>query len=104
MWVSPTQVIIPVNPPTAVNVQATDGTFSDRTTISWQDNSGEILYYAVFRATVGISSLAQQISPTTWLSQLWFNDETAMNGVTYYYLSKHHVTRMEAGHQTSADR
>ncbi|KAF0199578.1 MAG: glycosyl hydrolase [Bacteroidetes bacterium] len=88
MWVSPTQIVIPVNPATAENVQATDGSFSDRTTITWQDNSGEILYYAVFRATIGIPALAQQISPATWLSQLWFNDVTAANGVTYYYFVK----------------
>ncbi len=87
-WVATEQITIPVNPGTAENVQATDGDFDDRVTISWQNNTGEPLYYAVYRATIGNSSLAARISPDTWLTQPWFNDVTAPNGVTYYYFIK----------------
>lgn len=87
-WGAAQQVTIPANPGTVENVQATDGDYDDRVTISWQNNTGEPLYYAVYRATIGISSLASRISPDTWLTQPWFNDVTAPNGVTYYYFVK----------------
>lgn len=87
-WGAAQQVAIPANPGTVDNVQATDGDYDDRVTISWQNNTGEPLYYAVYRATIGTSTLASRISPDTWLTQPWFNDVTAPNGVTYYYFVK----------------
>ncbi len=86
-WLSPTLVIIPANPAAPINVQATDGAYDNKTTITWQNGTTETLYYAVFRKPF-YSLVYTQISPTTWLSGTSFDDVTGDNGETYYYYIK----------------
>jgi fibronectin type 3 domain-containing protein len=62
------------------NVQASDGTYTNKVQVSWVASSGATTYQ-VYRATsaAGVKSLLG--SPTGTL----FNDTTATPGVTYYY-------------------
>lgn len=87
-WVSTSQVTIPSNPVPPGSVTASDGTYTDKVQIQWTNSSGESLYFAVFRATLNLSSLAVQISPDSWLSGSSFDDTTAIPGKTYYYFVK----------------
>ncbi|HPJ63547.1 hypothetical protein, partial [Lentimicrobium sp.] len=87
-WVSPNMVTIPANPSAPENIQASDGTHFDRVTLSWENNTGEPLYYAVFRHTSNITLFPQQISPETWQTATSFEDYTGTSGQTYYYWVK----------------
>jgi fibronectin type 3 domain-containing protein len=62
------------------NVQASDGTYTNKVLVSWNASSGATLYQ-VYRAdsAAGVKSLLG--SPAGTL----FNDTTATPGVTYYY-------------------
>jgi hypothetical protein len=84
-WVSPNMVTIPANPAAPVNVQATDGTYFDKTTITWENNTGEPLYFAVFRSTTNIVLYPGRISPEVWQTTTSFDDYTGTSGKTYYY-------------------
>jgi hypothetical protein len=84
-WVSPNMVTIPANPAAPVNVQASDGTYFDRTTITWENNTGEPLYFAVFRSTTNIVLYPGRISPEVWQTTTSFDDYTGTSGKTYYY-------------------
>jgi len=85
VWASDNTVTIPAAPPAPTSVNATDGSFTDRTTITWVNSSGESLYFAVYRATLNTTSLAVKISPDTWISGTTFDDTTGLPGKTYYY-------------------
>ncbi len=89
-WVATSMVTIPANPASPVNVQASDGTFQDKVTITWENNTGEPLYYAVFRYNGPFPNTmgAVQITPATWISTTSFDDFTGENGTTYYYWVK----------------
>jgi len=72
-----------INPPT--NINATDGTYSDKIRISWASKSGE--YYQVYRNTSDNSSTATSIS--NWMQAgINFDDTSAAPGTIYYYWAK----------------
>ena len=97
-WVSATQVTIPANPAAPTNVQASDGTYTDKTTITWQNNSGQTLYFAVFRKPFW-SLVYTQLSPSTWTTDTTFDDMTGESGETYYYYIK--ASRYPTGNRAS---
>ncbi|MGV8114947.1 MAG: dockerin type I domain-containing protein [Lentimicrobium sp.] len=99
-WVSPNMVTLPANPGAPVNVQATDGTYFDRTTITWENNTGEPLYYAVFRHTSNIILFPERISPAVWQTATSFDDYTGTSGQTYYYWVR--SSRYPDGRRSSA--
>jgi fibronectin type 3 domain-containing protein len=70
------------DPPT--NVQATDGTYSDRVRISWSSVAGATAY-EVWRHTSNSSGSATKIGDPTSSP---FDDTTAVTGTTYYYWVK----------------
>ncbi|MBK7030460.1 MAG: hypothetical protein IPH45_15215 [Bacteroidales bacterium] len=76
------------NPVPPVNVQATDGVYSQKVVITWENQVTEPLYYAVFRSTLNSTFFAQKISPNEWIPDTSFEDITAVNGVNYYYFIK----------------
>jgi parallel beta-helix repeat protein len=88
VWRSTSLVNIPANPVPPVNVQATDGLFSQKIVITWESQVTEPLYFAVFRSTLNSTLFAQRISPELWIPGTSFDDVTALNGVTYYYFIK----------------
>jgi hypothetical protein len=98
-WVASTQVVIPANPATPVNVQASDGDYPDKVTITWENNTGEPLYFAVFRAESLFDLAPDQISPA-WTTSLAYDDYSAVPGQTYYYRVK--ASRYPAGIRPSA--
>lgn len=75
----------PVLPPS--NVQATDGQFSTRVTITWSPPVNAT-HYRVFRSTVNNPALSTNISGTSWITTEYFHDLTAVAGTTYYYWVK----------------
>lgn len=97
-WIAPSLVTIPANPAAPVNVQASDGTYFDKTTITWENNSGEPLYFAVYRSTISINVSSVQISP--WSSSTSFEDFTGISGQTYYYWVK--ASRYPGGNRPSS--
>ena len=99
-WVSPNMVTIPANPSAPVNIQASDGAHFDRVSLTWENNTGEPLYYAVFRHTSNITLFPQQISPETWQTATSFEDYTGTSGQTYYYWVK--ASRYPDGRRASA--
>jgi len=98
-WVAPTQVVIPANPAAPVNVQASDGDYQDKVTVTWENTSGEPLYFAVFRAESLFDLAPDQISPS-WTNALVYDDYSAVPGQTYYYRVK--ASRYPAGIRPSA--
>ena len=67
------------------NVKATQGTQSDKVTISWDASTGAS-YYRVFYATSNDSSKATALS--SWQTARTYNHTTATKGTTYYYWVK----------------
>lgn len=86
-WVAAAQVVIPDNPAAPVNVQASDGDYLDKVLITWENNTGEPLYFAVFRAESIFDLAPDQISPA-WTTALTYEDYSAIPGKTYYYRVK----------------
>ena len=74
-------VIVPDAP---ASVSATDGTYSDKVTVSWSAVSGATSY-CVYRYTSSSSGLATELGSTASPSYV---DTTATPGVTYYYWVK----------------
>ncbi|MBK7096632.1 MAG: T9SS type A sorting domain-containing protein [Saprospiraceae bacterium] len=72
------QVTIPVN------VQASDGTYSDKVLISWSGTPGN--YFRVYRNTTNNSGTATALD--SWQTSMTFNDFSATVNVTYYYWVK----------------
>ena len=71
-------------PAAPTGLTATDGTYTDKVTVSWSAVSGATSY-KVYRNTTSDSGTATQIgtpTPTT------YNDTTATAGTTYYYWAK----------------
>jgi fibronectin type 3 domain-containing protein len=65
-------------PPT--NVQASDGTYTDKVRVTWTASVGATSY-KVYRATTATGAKVLRGSPTG----VYFDDTTATPGVTYYY-------------------
>jgi hypothetical protein len=86
----------PLAPPT--NVQATDGQFSVRVTITWTPPTNAT-HYRVFRSTINNPSLSTNISGTNWITNEYFHDMTAVAGTTYYYWVK--AARSSSGARAS---
>ncbi len=70
----------PTKPPRPANLQASDGTYSDRVQLDWDASSGATSY-RVYRADSEISAKSLLGNPTTNS----FADTTATPGQTYYY-------------------
>lgn len=66
------------------NVQASDGTYSDKIAITWSGTSGN--YFQVYRSTSNNSSTASTLS--SWQTSTSYDDLTATPGITYYYWVK----------------
>ena len=67
---------------TPSNVQASDGTFTDRVQVTWAGSSGN--YFKVYRSTSNSTTNASVIS--NWQNtQSYFDDLSAVAGTTYYY-------------------
>ncbi|MBN2172599.1 MAG: hypothetical protein JW731_00615 [Bacteroidales bacterium] len=75
----------PLLPPT--NVQATDGMYDNKITISWEPSENS-LYYRVYRNTVNNSATATNISGFSWILNTTYDDEFVVSGTTYYYWVK----------------
>jgi photosystem II stability/assembly factor-like uncharacterized protein len=69
------------------NVQATDGQFSIRVTVTWSP-SVNATHFRVFRSTINNPSLSTNISGINWITTEYFHDLTAVAGTTYYYWLK----------------
>jgi V8-like Glu-specific endopeptidase/fibronectin type 3 domain-containing protein len=71
-------------PPTpATNVQASDGTYTDRITVTWAPSDAPgIIGYRVFRARTYNTAAAEEIA---WGVTSPYNDRTAQPGPFYYY-------------------
>ena len=72
-----------IPPPVPTGLTASDGTYTNKVSLSWNDVTGET-GYQVYRSTVNNSATAQ------WLCLLGanatsFDDTTAAPGTTYYY-------------------
>jgi|GEM_PF-1522291 len=63
------------------NITASDGTFTDKVTITWTGTSGN--YFQVYRNTTNSNSAATVLSG--WQSSTNYNDFTANANQTYYY-------------------
>lgn len=74
-----------IAPTVPTNVNATDGTYTDRVYISWTGTTGA--YYQVYRNTANSTSGATALN-TTWTSATNYNDYSAVAGTTYYYWVK----------------
>jgi hypothetical protein len=70
-------------PPAPTNVQATDGTYTDKVRITWSASSGAISY-EVYRATSSGGTKSQIGTP----SGISYDDTSASIGTTYYYWVK----------------
>jgi hypothetical protein len=70
-------------PPAPTNVQASDGTYTNKVKVSWNASSGATSY-EVYRATSAAGTKSLLGSPTGTS----FNDTTATPGVTYRYWVK----------------
>ncbi|MGE5355815.1 MAG: hypothetical protein ACM3PT_06200 [Deltaproteobacteria bacterium] len=66
------------------NVQASDGTYSDRVLVSWSGTNGN--YFRVYRSTSNNSSTA--IALGSWQTSATYNDYSASTFVVYYYWVK----------------
>jgi hypothetical protein len=66
------------------NVQASDGTYSDKVVITWSGTSGN--YFRVFRNTSNNSATATALG--SWQTSTTYNDLSAGVGITYYYWVK----------------
>ena len=74
----------PLSPPSSpTNVQASDGTYTDKVRITWSASSGATSY-EVYRSDTENSFKILLDSP----SETTFDDETAVIAVTYYYWVK----------------
>ena len=79
----PIQVTVtPLSPPTGVS--ASDGTYTDKVSITWNSVSGAS-EYRVYRAT---SSDGAKTAISNWQSGISYNDTSATPGITYYYWVK----------------
>jgi len=80
---SPRMSFVVTTPPAPTDVQASDGTYTNKVLVSWNTSSGATSYkvYRAARAT-GTKSLLGSSTGTS------FNDTTATPGFTYYYWVK----------------
>jgi fibronectin type 3 domain-containing protein len=69
-------------PPPPTNVQATDGTYTDKVQITWTA-SPDATSYTIYRAT-STSRRASKVAIGT-ASETNYDDSTALAGKTYYY-------------------
>ncbi|MCK4304505.1 MAG: PD40 domain-containing protein, partial [Candidatus Eisenbacteria sp.] len=70
-------------PPATTNVQATDGTYTDKVRITWSASSGATSY-EVYRATSSGGTKSKIGTP----SGTYYDDTSASVGTTYYYWVK----------------
>jgi hypothetical protein len=90
--------ILAIIPPTApTGVSATDGTYTDRVSISWSASSGAT-YYEVYRNTSNSSSGAALLGSP---SASPYNDTSATAGTTYWYFVKACNTAGCSGYSSS---
>jgi hypothetical protein len=73
----------PTVPDAPLNIQASNGAYSDRVYVTWAGSSGAI-YYEVYRAP----SLAGTKSLIGSPSESWYDDITALVSTIYYYWVK----------------
>ena len=66
---------------TPTNVQASDGSYTDRVRVTWSGTSGN--YFRVYRNTTNSSSTATALG--SWQTSFTYDDYSATAGVTYYY-------------------
>jgi peptide/nickel transport system substrate-binding protein len=66
------------------NVAASDGTFTDKTQVTWTASSGATSYNVYRATTAGGAGLTLLGSPT----DVTFDDTTGTPGITYYYMVK----------------
>jgi len=71
----------PVTVTKPLSVAASDGTYTDKITITWSGSAGN--YFRVYRKISNNSSNATALG--SWLTSTSFNDLTATSGTTYYY-------------------
>lgn len=98
-YLAPVQVIIPANSPAPVNVAASDGTYSNRIFITWENPTDDQLFYAVYRANVNNPEIAVRITPSTWITPLSYSDYSISPGTDYYYWVK--ASRYNTGIRSS---
>ena len=67
-----------------LNVQASDGTYSDRIVVTWSGTSGN--YFRVYRNTTNNSSTATALG--SWQTSTTYSDYTSSTYVVYYYWVK----------------
>lgn len=77
------QVIMTCKAPSTIS--ASDGTYSYRIYVDWTDVD-YANYYQVYRSTT--NSSADAIILSSWQESSYYNDYTAIPGVTYYYFVK----------------
>ncbi len=82
------QVTIPNPPDPPANVQASDGTYSDRINITWTAPPNGPWLYTVYRSTENNSATAIKISGNDWLQNNYYNDYDAPRGINVYYWIK----------------
>jgi len=71
----------PITVTTPTSVTATDGSYTDRVTVTWTGTSGN--YFQIYRNTTNNSSTATTVG--SWQSSTSYNDFTAATNQTYYY-------------------
>ena len=76
------KVVIPSAP---AGVSATDGTYTDKVSVTWYSSSGAS-YYRVYRGTGSSSSYATALG--SWQTSTTYYDYSATAGTTYYYWVK----------------
>lgn len=69
-----------------VNVQASDGTFTDKVRITW-DPVGTATFYEVWRSLTNDNSAASKLT-TVFTPTVTFDDSTAAANTTYWYFIK----------------
>lgn len=79
-YVFPNTITVNCAPP--LNVNASDGTYSDRVYVSWSSVTGAS-YYKVYRNVTNSTSGATAL--TGWQMSTFYQDFNALPGSTYYY-------------------
>lgn len=77
--------LIPVSLQAPTGLSATDGTYTDKVRVTWNNVAGAS-HYRVYRSTS--ASLNTALSIGNWQTSAFFDDFTATPGVTYYYWVK----------------
>lgn len=65
-------------------VKATDGTYTDKVTVTWNPNTDDTMYYKVYRSTASNGNYIS-ISPHLYFTSCQWDDYDAIQGQDYYY-------------------